>query len=781
MIKALTILIKNQQEYEPKAPDDCRIQYIEKYGKTLFSCLDDNQDTTTHIQKIIAIIDGYLEKSLYEEYITDYGKALFNYFCRHPKTTKMCITNYTLLPELLKDALLFDNYGRWRIIPVLKLFPYLTEIIFSELQMEQMISDSDDYTKIIFEYIDNVKTLDKFYLKSISFKSQQQNIGEHISQFVKIQTTGIQQLVIHQWVVKYDMDKDNVHTLTFINDDKESEKQIGQLQFYQQQEEQRQIKAKQEQERRRQIERQMQLEQEQERRRHIEWQMQTEQPQSKIQLLDEAFAGYYKQRNVLYLNEFRGWADDNEFDSEFIEQEFNVDPSESKLLQIAETLSGLGEFNVDSNEMWRILKICWSGYNASRLNRIREVPPIKVTAQDWQITDKERKDTIKIYASQCKTIFDQEMQNDACIIELLCVGQKLHVPYLQFLADLYSQDLLKSDSPLQVCEWALRNKHLYELRKIKSSYGVDAFTCTVSAIESFFHRINPHLILNPQRRIKDSLQDTVQYIDVVVHFIRRQLMSTNPYNGSSGQCAPFQLDMSIIYEYNDIVQKPSMLSSDDDDYVSDESDSYLNVFGNIKERLVKEDLPHIVTTLDHGISKMFQYFEELKIELRKKYKLTFDQNMLRKRRFCLIIDRRQPDSNNGTVESDEVIFFEPPDNCNSIPEYGKIDHVPLWYLDSSKTCIIPNIGYENGKNSKHIDEKSEQFFMPESRDKLKALREPITSQTTCNGTLMTFSFHVESMDEIRCYMYWNGQIARFLPEDAINVLSRVFDVEYQDL
>ena len=34
---------------------------------------------------------------------------------------------------------------------------------------------------------------------------------------------------------------------------------------------------------------------------------------------------------------------------------------------------------------------------------------------------------------------------------------------------------------------------------------------------------------------------------------------------------------------------------------------------------------------------------------------------------------------------------------------------------------------------------------------------PITAKDTLNGQLITFSFHVEEADKIKCYILWNGQ------------------------
>ena len=61
-------------------------------------------------------------------------------------------------------------------------------------------------------------------------------------------------------------------------------------------------------------------------------------------------------------------------------------------------------------------------------------------------------------------------------------------------------------------------------------------------------------------------------------------------------------------------------------------------------------------------------------------------------------------------------------------------HVPEWYVESGRQCLIPN-GHEDGSN--------------------------ITSTDPLDGQLMTFSFHVETIDQIRCYIIWNAQTSMY--------------------
>ena len=127
------------------------------------------------------------------------------------------------------------------------------------------------------------------------------------------------------------------------------------------------------------------------------------------------------------------------------------------------------------------------------------------------------------------------------------------------------------------------------------------------------------------------------------------------------------------------------------------------------------------------------------------------KNYPHKRRVCAIVDCRESDG-----ETDKLTFFEPPQNCCSFPEH-KEGHVQLWHFDASRACILPDEGYNQGKH----------------KDRARAL-------TSATASAMTLSFHVESADEIRCYLFVEGGVMRFLPQDIIEVVPRFFDPEFGD-
>merc|ERR1712173_260785 len=53
----------------------------------------------------------------------------------------------------------------------------------------------------------------------------------------------------------------------------------------------------------------------------------------------------------------------------------------------------------------------------------------------------------------------------------------------------------------------------------------------------------------------------------------------------------------------------------------------------------------------------------------------------------------------------------------------------------------------------------------------------IGSGDACGGGLLTISFHVHSMDEIKCYLCYCGQMIRFWPKDMIEILTRIVDTK----
>eukprot|EP01084_Bolivina_argentea_P083662 151475_1 len=130
------------------------------------------------------------------------------------------------------------------------------------------------------------------------------------------------------------------------------------------------------------------------------------------------------------------------------------------------------------------------------------------------------------------------------------------------------------------------------------------------------------------------------------------------------------------------------------------------------------------------------------------------------KRFCMFIDRRGKDNdkNKYNMHGDEISIYEPPEICRTIPK----NHVKEWFFESCRRCIIPRRGYGNGDREMNY---AHTYPIDDST---------ITGQTSNCGKLLTLSFHVESISEVRCYAYWSGQTQRFLSQDIEQLLPNMF-------
>eukprot|EP01084_Bolivina_argentea_P058044 105984_1 len=84
-----------------------------------------NQQNNT---KILMQTDENENEEKKSEYISNYGQSLFDFFCNHPKTTKIGINNFYSLPEALKNVLFQnenenENKKQISIVPAVKLLP----------------------------------------------------------------------------------------------------------------------------------------------------------------------------------------------------------------------------------------------------------------------------------------------------------------------------------------------------------------------------------------------------------------------------------------------------------------------------------------------------------------------------------------------------------------------------------------------------------------------------------------------------------------------------------
>eukprot|EP01084_Bolivina_argentea_P264803 448692_1 len=167
--------------------------------------------------------------------------------------------------------------------------------------------------------------------------------------------------------------------------------------------------------------------------------------------------------------------------------------------------------------------------------------------------------------------------------------------------------------------------------------------------------------------------------------------------------------------------------SDDDDYdydyelaqkKKDKIDlEYIDIIGDIEAKLKINNLKYYLGSQKpsqlndyeymtwRGLERIFRAF----IEKHKLLKDTGKHNpemYLHNKRLIVFVDRRQTNTNNNTM-GDNVWMYEPPKNCKNIP----YDAVPEWYVNASKTCLLPNMEYGDGKQAENegmIDENENE-------------------------------------------------------------------------
>eukprot|EP01084_Bolivina_argentea_P135574 238875_1 len=811
MLKALVILIKTQQEYGKK-DFDYLIEYTEKYGKgwfkTLFVCFErfeqhSKNQQTMHIKNIIAVIDEYL-KEQYEQYMTKYGKGLFDCFCRHPNTNTICIRNCNLLPQSLKDVLFCNENNQEQqisVIPILKLFPYVAEITLNEFDIKKMFSDSKTCLNIVLEYIKNVNALNKRYLKRISFKTEQQQDNLKVSFEDIIQHKNTQTLAKHKWIVEYKTEN-KVHDLTFINDDKKSEEKMRHLQLQQQKEEQRQHKLQQQKELKRQIDllekqhhqTQFQMKRQQKLQRQFYMQKQqlpqlyVQKKQTQIETVDnelnplerinKTLGEYYQSQGVTTFydddtpdGKFLAYCVENGFEAEDIDDELANDAADCIYCDFDEN------FPIDSSvqildeqqkleEIFKVIKYCYE-YGAHPTPTY--ISPINIEL--FVLSRDDLETTKKKYMEQCPIIFKAQ---ERTLKEILAIGLKNDFAYISYLVDAYQRDRMMSDgNDMTAATWCKESKYF---KKINSRSKQKAHIIQ-SAIETFMKRVVPRFHWKSSTKIQDEIKPIMKYIASAASFIH--VIAQN-----QKQILPFGYDFVIfpkqmLTNMPNILVMPELSSSDDDGgdddsgdddsgdddrvYVSrdgvnyvgfyDHDDKHKNYFLNIEDKLKHNNCTFISKSFKSNETRfLMDTFKEFSNKLAKdkyndsKYNM---ENYPKQKRFCTLIDRRDE-------KSDSIIMFEPPDDCNTVPE----EHVPEWYFNASKTCIVPAKKY--GTNT---------YYDPQ---------ETICIDRAYKGQVITISFHVESSSVIRCYLFWNGCYIRMVyPVDWMVVAAAIFKVEYK--
>ena len=70
----------------------------------------------------------------------NYGRDLFDYFCKHKDRQHITIQGFTSLPPALYQSLFTGtDVNKLSFIPITKIFPYLTELLLNNLNMSDLL------------------------------------------------------------------------------------------------------------------------------------------------------------------------------------------------------------------------------------------------------------------------------------------------------------------------------------------------------------------------------------------------------------------------------------------------------------------------------------------------------------------------------------------------------------------------------------------------------------------------------------------------------------------
>eukprot|EP01084_Bolivina_argentea_P044447 81786_1 len=709
MVNALAILIENQQHYE----EDKKIS------------LGKNDDD---------------EKS---QYISQYGKELFNFFCRHPSTIAVRVHDFDSLPNQLRNIMFMNHDTQMlSLISILKLFPYVMELELNGIHIYRMKAEGKNYINAILEYIDNVNDLYGRYLKQISFKSQPQQQGMEMFELKTIRNESYKQLTDTNWLLEYHIEAKNIHTLTFTNYDRKEEEKMKQLQLLLQQ-------------------------------REGQFFLSRFNSEELIERIDNGLRMYYYQHGKY---EWNNWDGDGKF-VEFITKQGLQTEDVMQELGYGEN-SILIEFDVVTDEHSKPIRPIINNFPLNpeiedKTDKNKEIHRIifyiavyghfttiqknKVIPLDTNIcsdiTVKEIDEQVEIYSNQMSCI-GSYVEKDNALKYFLAIGQKQRFPFLMNIIDSYTKDKAFQNfenKSVSIENWIQNNPFIQSLK----STDKDRLK---QAMITFSKRIMQRIQLKPILKVNDDLKQITEYIMATTTFISKLV---------NNLCCtpPFQVDLLIAVKEGSIrVDEYTFDTDEDEDDEQEEKTQTHNksdtqapieiprvpdAFRNINITFVhhttdESDFSRKISTdgfgpIQHILHRSYQDFRS-KLHDNHKNESFDEKTYPQHKRFSIFVDRRELDNNCDIYDNDEVTFFQPPKDCNTIPKH----HVPEFGFELIRKCIIP----------------SEETN--------------ITALDTVNGQLLTFMFNVEQSDEIKCYLVWNGQTMRFHGEHIMQVLPNLF-------
>eukprot|EP01084_Bolivina_argentea_P070046 127419_1 len=502
--------------------------------------------------------------------------------------------------------------------------------------------------------------------------------------------------------------------------------------------------------------------------------------------IDKGLKTYYEYlRRNDYENEegvgkFLLFCDDNECDPDDINDELNGDAADCIYIDFDETFPfpnnmKLEEDGAKKNEIFTIIKQCYN-YGIPDIMKKNQSNNI-LNEWELQLNDDEYRQYKNMYRVQCKNIAQGKF-DDNTLWYGLSVGIKNNTPFAQYLTLVYIRERIeniieqkeneldvfkfvnsinKSDKTIIIPMIDDDNK---DDNKDNNNNKQKRYTLTTnkliqSVINSYIKRLTPKfnsIYFNTQSGlITDSMECIATCLGAAINF-------ATPTKFEQIKC-PFQFD--FIIALNGTSNDDSDVDSDDSDDDDNKSEC-IDYIGDISTNLEENDCIYFVGKgqKDHNVfsSKRFnEIFKQFVQKLKQKYKKTnpkYMENYPHKRRVIAMLDKREKICklvNKDKIEEidnkniNTLTFFEPAFDVRDFPNFNQNKStmtLPEWYLQTTRKCIIPNIGYPKGPNL-NVKSSKMKFFL--------ATKNAVAD---CNGKLLIFSFQIINKNQIKCYMWW---------------------------
>jgi len=398
------------------------------------------------------------------------------------------------------------------------------------------------------------------------------------------------------------------------------------------------------------------------------------------------------------------------------------------------------------------------------------------------ITKEDIRKLIKKYKDQVPSLCEKQLLTDYTLLQILAVGHKHHIPYLSMLSDDYMRCRVKvvieSDrvKDLTVAEWADPETHPH-FRKLKDlkvrvtkRANVHEFMphheLVKSAVDCYHNRIAKRFDFSPQCKIYNSMEIVVEYIVHHINFVHGKLRDIDADQNAVGT---FQVDLCLILgpARSEDPELDYSFSEDDPDadpvyrmdpIVDDVKDPEDNEHpGDIGAKLAKRGIPYY--SMKHGDGNRFKGSESSDIVPRMSMhrhgiKMLYNDidngpesvrsahSFVYQKRVVLTADLTDFQSMHSVEqrEGEKVWMYLPGGIGPVIPR----DAVPEWGFGSTSEMIVPGIG----------------------------------ANKDCDGSLLTLSIQVWQKNVVKAYLFWNGKVMRFMPEDIRSVLPIIFNMDY---